>query len=1175
MPSTTRDPDRHPAKNRGAPGRPIATRPEPTPAGTRIDAGDAASVLFAATDGTGDLRDTGPVPSRSGGREGHGLVAVGPGIADSILLGGGANLMSLNPLPIQGAKIHRPPLRNDILSRERLNGWLEQAAAGRLALIVAEAGFGKTTLLADWARHTARLTAWYRLEHDDRDWLTFIRHLVGSGRELDPEFAPETYGLLLQLGPGGPTQADIVTSLVHEIEDFGAATPHGLTLIFDDYHVVDGSDETDPIVRAILDHTGPGFSVVIASRSNPKIPMGRLRARGAVTRLDGDGLCFDVPEADRLFRDAYHQPLDADVISDLIQRTEGWAALLSLVRTNLEESKTQDPRDLVRQLSGGRGDLYDYVAEEVVDKLPADLSHFLSCASLLDEVDADAARVVTALDERAIAALTSTAEELGLLARLDVVSPLRYMPMVRDFFVARLTSNIGAAAVREMHLALGEHYRGRRWRPAATYFDRAGAVEQVAQVIEESLDEILGRGEYRAAMDMLGVPTREGSAYHVLRSRLLLQIGGGRDAVAAAHDAVASAEAGPQAHLHLALLNAASVATAVRHHDDALHFAGRAESIAPNVTERQLAEGYRAIAAASASANLPAMALQLERLLAAQERREQWHYAAVTSLNLAQVLVWLDRPWDAIRLASDADRLFASSSKGYERLSVGLAMAQARARLGDWTEAERLLETAIHTGHPEGRLEAIHEAASLASWYGPPGLAAELLARAHRGDLTATWALHWQVLDLWSEENQGRRLSLLAGLPEVPPPSAEVGASFRWHLTVARAHQLNGDEPAFASAMSRAATVAAAQRSPLQARLTSLLTALADKDQKLSQLLQRWPVADDAPLGVFAQEICSSLGNLTGSAIETVARASQTLPQRWRTPLRGTVTGSDLANAIAAAALLDQVGQVDDISLLREFGKRTKHTGRSWGDELIRRVAPRVLVDDLGLMSISIGDRDVDGRAIRRKVLALIAFLGSQPSGSATPDQVLEALWPELDPEQGTNSLHQTIYFLRRVIDPGYRAGISPEYLHFDPEVVWLDASLIDYRSWQCRRLLRQRTHDRRTVEAILNAYRGKFAGDFAYEEWATQYRDSLHAQFLAVMERAVTGDTGSSDLSWRLWVGQQALAIDPEADAIEAQVIKLYRSTGSAAAAAEQYAHYASLLRDQLGVEAPDLDDL
>ena len=128
-----------------------------------------------------------PAPTREAVRDGHerGGIAVGPGLAGPALRVG-AGGYRMNPLQVQPAKIHCPPPRDDTLSRERLNTWLERAASGRLGLIVAEAGFGKTTLLADWAIHTRRRTTWYRLEPDDRDWLTFIRHLVAGRSRARP-----------------------------------------------------------------------------------------------------------------------------------------------------------------------------------------------------------------------------------------------------------------------------------------------------------------------------------------------------------------------------------------------------------------------------------------------------------------------------------------------------------------------------------------------------------------------------------------------------------------------------------------------------------------------------------------------------------------------------------------------------------------------------------------------------------------------------------------------------------------------------------------------------------------------------------------------------------------------------------------------------------------------------
>src|SRR3954469_3536693 len=285
---------------------PVA-RPGPRVVSDPAVGGADAVVSSPATGATGLGKPSRPARPGESPREGHEQVgvAVGPGLATPALRAGMGGYR-LNPLENQPAKIHCPPPREDWLSRERLNSWLERAVSGRLGLIVAEAGFGKTTLLADWAMHTRRRTTWYRLEADDRDWLTFIRHLVAGGRELDPEFAPETFRLLHALGPGGPSPEDLTASIARELAAFGEMGTTGLTLLLDDYHVVDGHPETDAIVRAILDRTGGAFSVVIATRSVPRFSVGRLRARGGVMTIDGEALCFDMDETSRLFRDAYH-----------------------------------------------------------------------------------------------------------------------------------------------------------------------------------------------------------------------------------------------------------------------------------------------------------------------------------------------------------------------------------------------------------------------------------------------------------------------------------------------------------------------------------------------------------------------------------------------------------------------------------------------------------------------------------------------------------------------------------------------------------------------------------------------------------------------------------------------------------------------------------------------------
>src|SRR5690242_4209678 len=137
--------------------------PPPPPAFLASD----PSVSFAPS---GTPR-SGPRPALPGwGAERHALVGVGPGLSGASRRAG---LMASYPFPITGPKVHPPLLRADTLSRPRLNDWLDRAVTGSVVLVIAEAGFGKTTLLADWASRSSRRTAWYRLEPDDRDWLVF------------------------------------------------------------------------------------------------------------------------------------------------------------------------------------------------------------------------------------------------------------------------------------------------------------------------------------------------------------------------------------------------------------------------------------------------------------------------------------------------------------------------------------------------------------------------------------------------------------------------------------------------------------------------------------------------------------------------------------------------------------------------------------------------------------------------------------------------------------------------------------------------------------------------------------------------------------------------------------------------------------------------------------------
>ncbi len=112
-------------------------------------------------------------------------------------------------------------------------------------------------------------------------------------------------------------------------------------------------------------------------------------------------------------------------------------------------------------------------------------------------------------------------------------------------------------------------------------------------------------------------------------------------------------------------------------------------------------------------------------------------------------------------------------------------------------------------------------------------------------------------------------------------------------------------------------------------------------------------------------------------------------------------------------------------------------------------------------------------------------------------------------------------------------------------------------------------------VADLVAAYRGRFALDFEYEEWAAPYRDWLHASYLEIVERAVSDDLETGHFERGIHLARRVLDVDPTAEQVELSLLKLYRASGAHAAAAEQYAHYANAMREQLGLEAPPLESL
>jgi DNA-binding SARP family transcriptional activator/tetratricopeptide (TPR) repeat protein len=1136
-----------------------------------VDAVGSESVSSAPTDGLATAPNPSwSAPSTARRHKGHELVAVGPGLAGSTLRFGSLGIRPMNPLPVREAKIQAPLQRSDTLSRPRLNGWLDRAARGRLALIIGDAGFGKSTLLADWSGLTRRKTSWYRLEHDDRDWLTFIRHLVAGGREAEQGFAPETYRLLCQLGPGGPTQAELTASLAREMAAFGRDAAHGFSVILDDFHAIERSEETDPVIAALLAATGPGFSLILATRTEPALPAVRLRGRNAVNRLDDDQLRFDVGETEALFGEAYRIPLEHDVAVELVARTEGWAALLSLVRTRLEERPDPDPRALVAQLSATQGDLYDFLAEEVLVDLPPDLQEFVARLSILADVNPRTVRLVDDREQTVVAGYLADAERLGLLSRQGRGTSLRFHPLVRDFLAAKLEATIGSEELRRQHRRLAKALEPIDWLAAATHYRAANEPGAAARVVDEAVPAIIASGMFEAVLPLLdgtaGPTDRTGAL--ILRSRIEFARGNFRRALKLAEDAAARAD-GPLAGT--AQLNIAALEGVAGYPEQAIERAESALRGRLADAERQVAEASLLLRGTQLDGDLAAVADALRELASQQEFAGLTRYASISLVNLANVLNWLGDPAGAIKAALRAESGFDDASGSVERTAAMTARATALVHLRMADEADRVLRIASLSCSPLGRIEIDLERAALEAHYGSVARAQEAMERLDPGSLPAAYVGIWELIAGTIALRRGdARAAAQHGGRSQQLGVRDVAGKFRTDLLALRAALATGAD--IGNACDDVSRLADALGSKPAAAAVAVVRAAAGPGP-LGPEISSLGADERHVLSIVAEEVSDRLQDLTPAALAVVGDEAAARSARWASALRMTIAGGELSR-LPAADLLSRIGDADDAAFLRSQARSVKSL-REPAAAAVRRLAPRAVLRDLGAVRLELGGRAAE-RTSRRKAMALLCFLASRTRQASTKDEALDALWPDYSPEMGLNSLHQAIYYVRRIFDPEYREGVSAGYLTFDGEVLALDHELVDSDSRRCWRLIRSTSaQDLGATDTVLGLYQSRFAIDFTYEEWATDYRETLHAAVLGRAEASIEACLAQGDSERAIRLATAMLAVDPSADAIELGLLRAYKAAGRHAAAGEQYAHYATVLREELGVEAPPYETI
>jgi serine/threonine-protein kinase PknK len=369
------------------------------------------------------------------------------------------------------------PVGNWVL-RARLVEKLSAGRPRRLSLIHAPAGFGKSTLAAQWLatlRAEGVTCAWLSLDRDDNNTIWFLSRLLEAIRRVIPELDDE----LQQFLEERPDDAEhyVVPALVNALDAAGT----DVVIALDDWHLIE-NPRTRAVVDRLLDVGGARLSFLITSRSRSGLAVGRLRMLDQLVELDALSLRFDEDESQALLVGVNGLELDTDDLAGLHRTTEGWVAALQLVSLSLRGN--HDASGLIQRLSGRQKSIGEYLVENVLDALEPDLLDFLLTTSVPERLCAELASTLSGVEAGQALLERVQVQNLFLQQLDDDAVWYRYHHLFKDYLRARLDRDHPGRAV-------GLHRAASRWYDANGYPSdavdhalMAGDVEDAVAIVE-------------------------------------------------------------------------------------------------------------------------------------------------------------------------------------------------------------------------------------------------------------------------------------------------------------------------------------------------------------------------------------------------------------------------------------------------------------------------------------------------------------------------------------------------------------------------------------------------------------------------------------------------------------------------------------------------------------------
>ena len=1048
----------------------------------------------------------------------------------------------------------------ELLKRPRLTNMLRASSASPVTLVAADAGCGKTTLIADFLRDQPRPSVWYQLDHTDADPIVFINYIAQGIKSIEPDFGDALFTYLSEANEDLLRYPERTADLL--INEILRSIEQPFILVLDDYHHIGTETIVHKIVDRILQYSSELLHVVITTRDLPPLAIMRRRTQSAALVITRDDLLFTDDEVRELFRNTLNVELTDAEVGEYRHRTHGWITALQLVRQIAEKeiSGGDGPKlDLSEVLQRSEKDIFDYFAEEVFLREDEETQKLLLHLSLLQTLPLEQCSLLFP-EMRCSAALPELAQKnifLTVAGEGGSSEEYRFHPLFRDFLQRRLRSEIGTARVSEERNRIAEAFlKEKQWEQALPFLLEAENFERAAQIIAEQGNQWIAAGAIVALgffAEQIPVEFLERFPRSLLHTAEIARLQG-------------------EANKSSNLLNRA--VKLFREHKDAAAEADALHSLAS--LARRKSKPREALAL-----------LEKAEGLVPHDSETYLKCANTRGLCLISEGNWNEAEHQfrvALELAE------AQSNEQYVRL-IAHNLALAPGFRGDFGEALRWFSRIFREGGPEKELPQV-------------AIGHLNVARLHlyRGEFEQTEAHLERSLELCQLFN------LRSLFPEILETFAnfyrekqDTAHALEYYERALAAYDEAGVDLATRELNEERAKFYLQQGDPAKAR--GLLESLIESRLKLN-----------SDLALNTTRLCVCRVDLAEGKTDGLAERIQELLDFFHLHnhhydealaamlLAETLFALDKKTDMVAPVqrLLDLSARFDYEYWLRQEIRRNRAI---FEYEDIREKLPPDLLEELGsakpiipaiVSSVSAPVTDLTVRVLghveiyrdptkpfaadawtTRRSRDIFCYIATRKHRRVAKDILIEAFWGDEDLETVEKNFHPTISHIRKALNS--RQSLKQNFIIFrdgayqlNPEFSYsIDSE--DLLNFIANAEAAKRDDDpallRTNLESAYALYRGEFM-EGSYEDWAEEQRHFYSEQFSRVLNGLAKMSVAEKRWADALKYANEILLLDPYREDLHRLVMKVLAAQSKSTAVKKHYEDMQALLKNELGID-------